>query len=85
MEEPQGQHSDVIRSVVFSPDGKLLVTSGQDRKVTVWETATWTVVRSLADLPQPILSSAISPDGKLLAVALGNPGAIGQPRRRAAL
>ncbi len=71
-----GQHSESIRWVVFSPDGKLLVTAGQDRKVNVWDTASWTVVRSLADLPQPVLCSAISPDGKLLAVALGNPLAV---------
>ena len=67
----KGQHSNSIRSVVFSPDGKLLVTSGQDQKANVWETATWTVVRSLVDLPQPVLGSAISRDGKLLALALG--------------
>ena len=75
----QGQHSDVVRSVAFSPDGNLLETCGQDRKITVRETANWTVLKARADLPQPILSSAISPDGTLLAVAMGNPGTIASP------
>jgi RNA polymerase sigma factor (sigma-70 family) len=54
-------------NAVFSPDGKLLMTSGyinDDYALTVWETATGRKVR---DLPGAGVSLAFSPDGKRLA------------------
>ena len=59
------EHTDWIRSVSFSPDGKLMVASGQDRKLTVWEPRHGRWSAPLPEQPVPILWSAISPDGKL--------------------
>src|SRR5262249_39644413 len=69
----RGEHTDAIRSVSFTADGKRLVTSGQDKKIILWDARTWRAVGSVANLPQPILCSRISPDGIHLAVALGDP------------
>ena len=30
-------HPDVVRSLAFSPDGSLLVSSGQDREIMLWD------------------------------------------------
>ncbi len=38
--EPQ-RHSKAVTSVEFAPDGKHLVTSGEDRSVRVWDAATY--------------------------------------------
>ncbi len=79
LEEPGGCNADAyIRGVAFTPDGKTLVTGGDDRKVTVWTfdgkmlTATSTTLTAPGSFAYGYL--AISPDGKYLAV--GGDGAI---------
>jgi WD40 repeat protein len=66
------QHVDPLD---LSPDGKILVTSG-DRALTLWRTDHWKVLRRLriprppdeADRSEGIQTARFSPDGKLLAV-----------------
>ena len=56
-----------VASVAFSPDGRLLATSGEDIKF--WDTATGKLRRTLKGDGKIIRAIAFSPDGKTLAVA----------------
>ncbi len=57
----------VTRLAVFSRDGALLVTSSDDRALTVRDGKTGTPTRALEGLQGPVAGLAISPDGKLVA------------------
>jgi hypothetical protein len=72
--ELTGHYSEVLFMDV-SPDGKRLVTTGQDRSLKVWDAATG---RQLASWfrPSGIHGAAFSPDNKTLA-AVGPSGARG--------
>ena len=35
--EKQSAHSDVVRSVAFSPDGKTIVSGSADKTLKVWD------------------------------------------------
>ena len=59
--------SGVILSAAFSPDGKRLVTTGQDARLQVWDTATWQNAATLGGHKFDVRSVAFSPDGKWLA------------------
>jgi WD40 repeat protein len=56
-----------VRSMVFSPDGKTLVTGGDDGMIRLWDLATGKEVATLTGHKDDVLSLAFSPDGNLLA------------------
>src|SRR5262245_33131947 len=60
-------HSDEVRAVSFSPDGKLLASGSHDRTVRLWDTQTGALKRALSGHALAVTSLAFSPDGKLLA------------------
>lgn len=66
-------HSDVIHSLQFSPDGKLLAAAGgppaQQGEVKIWEVATGNLVRTILGHNDYIYSCSWSPDSKTLATA----------------
>lgn len=75
-----------VMSAAFSPDGERLATAGGDGAVRVWEVAALRkadlgISNELVTLAEPgelkfALDVAFSPDGRLIAAALGNYGAI---------
>lgn len=52
----------------FSPDGLYFIAGGL-RRLTIWETGNWTVVKSLRGHGGPIYACAFSPDGQWIASA----------------
>jgi WD40 repeat protein len=67
-------HRGKVRSVCFSPDGKLLASAGEDRVVKVWDVEKEREVLSLAGHAGAVWSVCFSADGKLLASAGEKPG-----------
>src|SRR5262249_18556371 len=62
-------HTAAVRRAAFSPDGRLLVSVGEDKKVIVWDFARREVLKKFDDHTDWIISVAFSPDGKWFATA----------------
>jgi WD40 repeat protein len=61
-------HTEVVRSLCFSPDGKTLASGSDDHSIKLWDVATGQNATTLKE-EDPYLWGAVafSPDGKLLA------------------
>lgn len=74
-----GPRSGPVTALVFSPDGKLLLSGGY-RAVTVRSVPDGRVTRTVECGLAQVHDLAFSPDGKMLAVAGGTPGSSGEVR-----
>lgn len=64
-----GKYSAPIRAIAVSPDGTKAVTTGQDKKVIIWNLRTGRVEHALSGHEGEIRDVAFSPDNKLIASA----------------
>nr|VFJ73160.1 MAG: WD40 repeat [Candidatus Kentron sp. FW] len=83
--EPQlvidsGGHKAMIRDVIFTPDGRQLISVSEDKTIRIWDTGSGELVRTLrgqtgAGHEGKLFAGALSPDGRWLAMGgkTGNP------------
>lgn len=61
------EHRDWVRTAQFHPARPQLLTAGNDRRVLIWDSVSWSRPAELARHPAAIISLAISGDGTKLA------------------
>jgi len=61
-----GAHSDKVSCVAFLPDGKKLVSGGEDRTLRIWDAQTGSLLRTM-NSSTVIMAIACSADGNLIA------------------
>ena len=59
-------HSKRVRSVGFSPNGKLLATGSTDWTIKLWDLATGKSIKTLQEHTNQVISIKFSPDGQTL-------------------
>jgi WD40 repeat protein len=59
-------HAGNVTCVAYSPDGRLLVTAGNDAAVHLWDGATGKEIGTLTGHRGPVRSASFAPDGKTL-------------------
>ena len=64
-------HEKAVRSLAISPDGKWLVSGGEEGKVKLWALPNGALAKSVAASSTSVNALACSPDGKKLAIQSG--------------
>jgi WD40 repeat protein len=71
------KHTGAIVAIAFSPDGRKLVSTGDDKTIKLWDTNTWSLIYSLA-VPEHTQAAAFSPDSELLLTGGRDKPALGE-------
>ncbi|QZZ21611.1 hypothetical protein J5X98_03885 [Leptothermofonsia sichuanensis E412] len=61
-------HRQRVQAIAFSPNGKLLISSGADKQVKLWRIETAEEIGKLKEQPSEVTAVAFSPNGKAFAV-----------------
>jgi len=56
-------HTNSVKAVRFSPDGRRLFSASLDRSIRIWDVATGAAIAVLGEHPQYVADVAVSPDG----------------------
>ena len=59
-------HSDIVRSVAFSPDGQYIVSGGWDKTLKLWDVETGREFRTFVGHIDQVFSVSFSPDGRYI-------------------
>jgi len=62
-------HDEGISDLAFTPDKKLLITADKNGEIKVWDLEKQQAVKTIPALKQPVVATAMSPDGKRFAMA----------------
>jgi len=68
----EGSHTDLLYTVRFSPDERLLATAGYDAKIVLWDVQSGHPLRALSGHNGAVFGVAFNSDGSLLASASGD-------------
>ena len=60
-------HAAPVITVVFSPDGKNVISGGTDKEIRIWEASSGQNIKTLKGHLGSVIALAISPDGKQIA------------------
>ncbi|MFH1130609.1 MAG: DUF882 domain-containing protein [Pseudomonadota bacterium] len=60
-------HTDWVRAVAFSANGKVLASGGKDNQIMIWDPTSAKLVRKLGEHNSWVNALAITPDGRYLA------------------
>jgi WD40 repeat protein/serine/threonine protein kinase len=72
----KGKDRNAVRSLAFSPDGRLLVAGREDGSAQLWDVATARLLGRLAHGRRPILATAFAPGGQVVVTVSGSSAAL---------
>ena len=75
-------HSGRINAAAFSPNGRLVVSGGDDPIAIIWEAATGRVIRRLVGHTSPVSAIAFSPDGRFILTGSGGSDDTGETQEK---